>query len=340
MTVKHINFTKFLSGAKLLHQPHQSGDVSKQVKQEARGQHYQINPDYGQGWIQISPLISGSSLVTMSFTPKYNIEIFEQNIEHSGLGFTLCLEGKVECIADDVQIIVSEGESCFQRSQSVCRYGASRFVKGMNHKYLTMHLSHDWLTECGRSLGLVIVNDRYWFGIYNFGKYSSQTKQLANTIYQSVLTNTANLHLLSAKTLELWSLQLENLQKLEQFNVTTSSLRKAEDVARIIQAEQFIRENYQSPPNLLSLAKHIGINDNKLKCGFKEIYQETVFSYLRKIRLERAKELLSHQCYSVSRASQDVGYTNSSHFAVAFKKAYGLSPRDYQRQLLNTVKQE
>ncbi|WP_170940435.1 AraC family transcriptional regulator [Pseudoalteromonas sp. NBT06-2] len=323
-----------------MHQSHQSRDISQQVKQDVGRQHYQINPDYGQGWIQISPLISGSSLVTMSFTPKYDIEIFEQDIKHSGLGFTLCLEGKVECIADDVKIMVSEDESCFQRFQSVCRYGASRFAKGINHKYLTMHLSHDWLTQCGRSLGLAIINDRYWSGLYNFGKYSSQTKLLASTVYQSVLNNTVNHHLLSAKALELWSLQLEKFQKLEKFNVTTSSLRKAEDVARIIQAEQFIRENYQSPPNLLSLARYIGINDNKLKYGFKEIYQETVFSYLRKIRLKRAKELLSYQCYSISKVSLDVGYTSSSHFAVAFKKAYGLSPRDYQRQLLNTAKQE
>lgn len=46
------------------------------------------------------------------------------------------------------------------------------------------------------------------------------------------------------------------------------------------------------PPSLLELSRLIGLNDYKLKTGFKEMYGTTVFGYLREQRLEKAYRLL------------------------------------------------
>ncbi|SHE13431.1 Adenosine deaminase [Chlamydia abortus] len=51
-------------------------------------------------------------------------------------------------------------------------------------------------------------------------------------------------------------------------------------------------ERMANPPSLLELSRMIGINDNKLKIGFKELYGTTVFGYLREKRLEKALNLI------------------------------------------------
>lgn len=332
LKMQKISFTDFLANSTVLSEHQEQSDVSLAVKQCAPWQRYQICSDYGEGWVQINPLLGGASLVIMNFNPSQDIEVYQEDLQHSGLAITYCLAGKVQCQADDNKVSIDKEESCFQRFTKRIGYSASRFLSGTEHKYLTLHLSNEWLTEAGRSLGLAIINDSFWSGVYNLGRCDTPLLEVAEEAFNTVHKGKHNHHFLSAKALELWSLQLETLEKIEKCNLKLNTLRTAEDVARIMQAEKILRQNYQSPPNLLALARRIGINDNKLKAGFKEVYQETVFAYLRKLRLEVSKELLVNKRYTVAQTSENIGYNSSSHFSVAFKKAYGITPREFQRQ--------
>lgn len=73
-----------------------------------------------------------------------------------------------------------------------------------------------------------------------------------------------------------------------------------------------------------------GINEHKLKRTFKQIYQVTVFTYLRDIRMDYAAELLKENRMNVLQVANEVGYSNASHFARAFKDRHGLLPKAYQ----------
>lgn len=57
-------------------------------------------------------------------------------------------------------------------------------------------------------------------------------------------------------------------------------------------SEDILLERMAEPPSLLELSRLIGLNDYKLKTGFKEMYGTTVFGYLREQRLEKAYRLL------------------------------------------------
>lgn len=83
-----------------------------------------------------------------------------------------------------------------------------------------------------------------------------------------------------------------------------------------------------NPPSLIELSKLAGINEYKLKVGFKEEYGTTVFAYLRNKRLEKAWEIISTGDISVSQTATMVGYNNFSHFAEAFRKQYGINPSE------------
>jgi AraC-like DNA-binding protein len=82
--------------------------------------------------------------------------------------------------------------------------------------------------------------------------------------------------------------------------------------------------------SLDELCKFSGLNEHKLKSAFKLIHGQTTFAYLRELRMEYAAGLLREDRLSVIQVANEVGYSNASHFARAFKEQYGLLPKAYQ----------
>lgn len=77
------------------------------------------------------------------------------------------------------------------------------------------------------------------------------------------------------------------------------------------------------------LAKEAGISMSKLKRGFRDSTGMPLHSYVIERRLEQAAWLLSSNRMNVSQAAMQSGYSNMSHFSAAFRKKYGVSPREF-----------
>lgn len=101
---------------------------------------------------------------------------------------------------------------------------------------------------------------------------------------------------------------------------------KKDDIEKIMLAKQLVESDLQKPNSLIELSRKVGINDYKLKIGFKELTGHTVFGYLYKIRMEKAHYLLSKEKKTVNEVSFLVGYKNAQHFITAFKKQYHVLP--------------
>ncbi len=133
---------------------------------------------------------------------------------------------------------------------------------------------------------------------------------------------------LEAKVLELLSLQLE-----QSFRPVTEcpSLRKP-DLDRIRQVREYLDEHFLDPASLPEIARMFGLNDFKLKKGFREQYHTTVFGYAHERRMGMAQKLLNEGILNVSQVAGVVGYENPNHFSAAFKKRFGYSPGVVLRQ--------
>ncbi len=104
---------------------------------------------------------------------------------------------------------------------------------------------------------------------------------------------------------------------------------KPDDVDRIYQARDILLQCLDNPPSLIELARQVGLNDCTLKRGFRQVFGTTAFGYLHNYRLEQARQLLEERRLNISEIAQAIGFANRSHFASAFRKKFGITPKKY-----------
>lgn len=130
---------------------------------------------------------------------------------------------------------------------------------------------------------------------------------------------------LEAKGLEMLAAMVDLLEENER---AASPLLHRQDVDRLHRARQLLLTRLEAPPTLPELARQAGLNEAKLKAGFRTLFGSSVFEYLRHHRLDEAHRLLRQRAGNVTEVAQRVGYANPSKFAAAFRKRFGVSPSD------------
>jgi AraC-like DNA-binding protein len=108
-----------------------------------------------------------------------------------------------------------------------------------------------------------------------------------------------------------------------------------ENVLKIKKAKEIVIANMAEPPGLQELADLVGLNLKKLKMGFKQIYGDSVYSFLFDYKMEYARKLLDSGTYNVNEVGVQIGYSTASHFIAAFKKKFGTTPKKYLMSLTN-----
>jgi AraC-like DNA-binding protein len=103
---------------------------------------------------------------------------------------------------------------------------------------------------------------------------------------------------------------------------------KKTDLESMQHIEQILSSRLEGFPSLESLAHEVFMSTSKLKNLFKQVYGHTLYDYYNKSRLQRARELLTNGQVSIKQAGSEIGFSNLSHFAKAFRKEFGILPRD------------
>lgn len=138
----------------------------------------------------------------------------------------------------------------------------------------------------------------------------------------------SQLHL-ECKSMELLAAGLESFLGQEE-QKRRRKIMAASDCRAVREIREYIDQNPALVPETAELARKAGMSISKLSQGFKELTGKPIHSYVIDQRLEYAAFLLTEGKVNVSQAAMLSGYTNMSHFSAAFKKKYGILPKNYR----------
>ncbi|MEA5552701.1 AraC family transcriptional regulator [Anabaena cylindrica UHCC 0172] len=160
------------------------------------------------------------------------------------------------------------------------------------------------------------------------GKNTMAMEQVLQQILHCPYQGITRQMYLEAKALELLILQFTNWAETSHQSAA-AKLRK-DDIERLNAAKDILMRTMNNPPTLLELARQVGINERKLKQGFRQVFGTTVFGYLQDYRLQQAQQLLKKRDMSIARVATAIGYTNPEAFSVAFRRKFAVGPKAYQ----------
>jgi AraC family transcriptional regulator, transcriptional activator of the genes for pyochelin and ferripyochelin receptors len=122
-------------------------------------------------------------------------------------------------------------------------------------------------------------------------------------------------------------LLLQAITRLTPAKVPVNEIKlQPYELNKLREAWEYLLHNMDRPGTVIDLSHVIGLNDFKLKKGFKQLYGITIFEFLLEARMEKARRLLQETDMTVHAVAIVVGYKNISSFTVAFKKKFGLLP--------------
>ena len=279
-----------------------SHDIDENIR-EIKGNHYNIK--ISEKWFE-GIHISINEIDTVKLADF----VFKASDENIGLFY--CMEGNMN-YHNDLKISKILSTNVSEEPITADRLSNIAFDVEGRAKYIYIQLTKSYYQRVTNTL----------YSDENFlhkGIIQPGIEFLLSSIVNSQYKGRASRLFIESKIFELIIFYLDQKSKLVTFSL------KKDDVEKILMAKYLIESDLQKPSSLLELSRKVGINDYKLKKGFKELTGYTVFGYLYKIRMEQAYHYLSHQKKAVNEVSFLVGYKNAQHFIVAFKKLYKILP--------------
>lgn len=115
------------------------------------------------------------------------------------------------------------------------------------------------------------------------------------------------------------------------FSCNAISNKRTESSNDVIEAsKKFIAENFAKNITLEDVSREVNISSYYLSRIFKESTGENFIDYLTRLRIEKAKQLLSKTQYSMKEICSMSGYSDPNYFSKSFKKNVGVTPTEYR----------
>jgi len=117
--------------------------------------------------------------------------------------------------------------------------------------------------------------------------------------------------------------------RLEPASISALTIRQV-NFAK--EAEKLLTENLARRESITEIANQLGVGESSLKNWFRSVFGKNISEYMRDLRIQEAKQLLSDSALSIEDISARVGYENQAKFTSMFHKYCGCTPSTYRRQ--------
>lgn len=150
-----------------------------------------------------------------------------------------------------------------------------------------------------------------------------ETRAQLHTIYQDKLTR------------EQQQLRKETVQSVTPTGSLTDTALTTLDDKFVQKLEQQITDLYKDANlDIAKIAANLAMSERQLQRKVKVLLDTSPALLLRQYRLNKAQEMLQ-EGHQVGRIAVDVGFSSQTYFGRCFKEAFGCTPKQYQRQIMN-----
>lgn len=136
---------------------------------------------------------------------------------------------------------------------------------------------------------------------------------------------------IKSRVVDLLRLSIENIstEKNSVNGVSTSDMKALNGV------KGHLLQNLDNPGSLGEIAQRMGINEFKLKTGFRKLFGKSVIGFVRDERLRQARELITKTDLPIKVIATKAGYRSITNFTTAFRKRFGYPPGTLKRDSSN-----
>ena len=103
---------------------------------------------------------------------------------------------------------------------------------------------------------------------------------------------------------------------------------------KIREIYEFVQENYQEKITVGQMARKVHFSEGYFCRFFKDNFHMSFMEYVNGVRLQRAERLVTETDKTMEEIAGETGFSSSNYFAVAFRRAYGISPLKYRTEMI------
>lgn len=290
----------------------------------------QIPKEIGSGYSKRFMINATTEIFISDSTFYKDITIQEEIYDASHYGLAFCLEDPFQWRMEGSkkEYVIGCGESYIFHGESgnnTCTYLSGQRFLGVSLQY-----NQDIISNLVRDMRKSTLS---WDGKESqifAGKFSNRIKLILNDIIRCQYSGDIKKIYLEGKSMELLAIYLDDIQygKEKQGPLLKYS---PSDVESLYHARRILDDNLANPPTINELSKLVFLNENKLKSGFREMFQIPIHAYIIDQRMDLARHLIEKKGMSVCETAFMVGYSNTNYFTEKFKIKFGMKPSECKR---------